>query len=472
MPRTTGCAAGTTTPSSASPPGRSRPSRSSSRPTSCCGEAAARAGSSPCSRSRTAGSTATAGHGPYALLGVRSCDLHAIAIHDRVLAGRVQADAHYAARREDAFIVAVSCTDPGGTCFCVSMGTGPRPEGGRDARFDLSLTELLDGGVHRFLVEVGSERGRRGAGGHRRRPRRRPTISPRRTRWRAPRPAGWAARWTPTGSRSCCTRAWRVPAGTTSRPGAWPAPTARWSARPASAPPWTTSPTSPATSPNGTGCGTPASTPTSPTSTAATVRDSTKSRYRQWMTHKLGSWIDQFGTSGLRRLRPVRHLVPRRHRHHRRGGRAPRSCRSRPVRSEVTTDADHRAVPSGAPVLRRTGRPRPPTCWPAAPSTCTSGRASSSSTRATPADHFYVLRHGRVAIEVRTPGPRRSVVGHGRGRGRRRLVVAGAPVPLDVRRPRRHRRPARSPSTRPACGSSARPTRVLGYDLMHAVRHG
>jgi ferredoxin len=28
------------------------------------------------------------------------------------------------------------------------------------------------------------------------------------------------------------------------------------------------------------------------------VRVSGRSRYRQWMTHKLGTWIDQFGTSG------------------------------------------------------------------------------------------------------------------------------------------------------------------------------
>jgi formate hydrogenlyase subunit 6/NADH:ubiquinone oxidoreductase subunit I len=28
------------------------------------------------------------------------------------------------------------------------------------------------------------------------------------------------------------------------------------------------------------------------------IRASTKSRYRQWMTHKLATWIDQFGTSG------------------------------------------------------------------------------------------------------------------------------------------------------------------------------
>ena len=31
---------------------------------------------------------------------------------------------------------------------------------------------------------------------------------------------------------------------------------------------------------------------------SSTMRSSTRSRYRQWMTHKLASWIDQFGTSG------------------------------------------------------------------------------------------------------------------------------------------------------------------------------
>lgn len=95
---------------------------------------------------------------PYALLGVRSCDLSALGIHDTVLTQRRFGDANYAARRSDAFVIAVACSDPGGTCFCVSMGTGPRPEQGRGAPFDLSLTELLDGG-HRFVVEVGTERG-------------------------------------------------------------------------------------------------------------------------------------------------------------------------------------------------------------------------------------------------------------------------------------------------------------------------
>ena len=97
---------------------------------------------------------------PYALLGVRSCDLSAIGIHDVVLTGRVHADVAYAARRSAAFVVAVTCSDPSGTCFCVSMGTGPRPRQGRGAPYDLSLTELIGPtGPHRFVVEVASERG-------------------------------------------------------------------------------------------------------------------------------------------------------------------------------------------------------------------------------------------------------------------------------------------------------------------------
>ena len=91
---------------------------------------------------------------PLALLGVRSCDLHAIAIQDRVFLGGPHTEADYAARREGAFVVALNCFEAGGTCFCVSMGTGPKAESG----YDLALTEILAGG-HRFLVETGSERG-------------------------------------------------------------------------------------------------------------------------------------------------------------------------------------------------------------------------------------------------------------------------------------------------------------------------
>ncbi len=92
-----------------------------------------------------------------ALLGIRSCDLAALAIHDRVLAGRAHADPDYAARRARTFVVAVSCARPGGTCFCASTGTGPRPRSG----FDLCLTELDDETGHRFVVEVATAAGRR-----------------------------------------------------------------------------------------------------------------------------------------------------------------------------------------------------------------------------------------------------------------------------------------------------------------------
>jgi sulfhydrogenase subunit beta (sulfur reductase) len=89
-----------------------------------------------------------------ALIGARSCDLHAIAIQDRVFLEGAATDPDYAARRAATFILAVNCGQAGGTCFCVSMATGPRVTRG----FDLALTELLDS-PHRFLVEVGSERG-------------------------------------------------------------------------------------------------------------------------------------------------------------------------------------------------------------------------------------------------------------------------------------------------------------------------
>ena len=86
---------------------------------------------------------------------MRSCELHAIAIQDRVFLGGAYTETDYEARREDLFVVAVNCFEPGGTCFCVSMDTGPKVKEG----YDLVLTEILDG-EHRLLVEAGTERGR------------------------------------------------------------------------------------------------------------------------------------------------------------------------------------------------------------------------------------------------------------------------------------------------------------------------
>lgn len=91
---------------------------------------------------------------PLALIGVRACELRAIEIQDRVFLRGRHTERDYERRRAGAFLVAVNCSDPAATCFCDSAGAGPAVEQG----FDLALTELLDGG-HRFLVEVGSRRG-------------------------------------------------------------------------------------------------------------------------------------------------------------------------------------------------------------------------------------------------------------------------------------------------------------------------
>jgi len=89
-----------------------------------------------------------------AFIGARACELAAIDVQDHVLRDGAHPDADYRARRDDVFVLAVHCGSPAGTCFCVSMGTGPRARAG----YDLAATELLDG-EHRFVVEVGTAAG-------------------------------------------------------------------------------------------------------------------------------------------------------------------------------------------------------------------------------------------------------------------------------------------------------------------------
>jgi sulfhydrogenase subunit beta (sulfur reductase) len=90
-----------------------------------------------------------------AFISARSCELHAIAIQDRVFMNGAYTDPRYKAKREQTFTVAINCAQAGGTCFCVSMNTGPKATSG----FDLALTEVLREGRHYFLVEVGTELG-------------------------------------------------------------------------------------------------------------------------------------------------------------------------------------------------------------------------------------------------------------------------------------------------------------------------
>ncbi len=86
-----------------------------------------------------------------AFLGVRACELAALGIQDRVFLGGPYTDEDYRARRRNALVVAVNCTTASSTCFCTSMGTGPEVRGG----YDIALTELDEG----FVLRAGTPEG-------------------------------------------------------------------------------------------------------------------------------------------------------------------------------------------------------------------------------------------------------------------------------------------------------------------------
>ncbi|HKJ77071.1 MAG TPA: 4Fe-4S dicluster domain-containing protein [Gammaproteobacteria bacterium] len=89
--------------------------------------------------------------GPLAVIGARACDLAALDLQDRHFLGGPGPDPHYQARREGLFLVAVDCSHPAETCFCVSTGDGPQVTAGHD----LALHEL----GHGYVVRSGTERG-------------------------------------------------------------------------------------------------------------------------------------------------------------------------------------------------------------------------------------------------------------------------------------------------------------------------
>ncbi len=88
---------------------------------------------------------------PIAVIGARGCDLSALALLDKHFLHGPYRDEHYAARRARLFVVGVHCTQPASTCFCASTGDGPRCTFG----YDLALAELDEG----FVVQARSERG-------------------------------------------------------------------------------------------------------------------------------------------------------------------------------------------------------------------------------------------------------------------------------------------------------------------------
>lgn len=229
----------------------------------------------------------------YAFLGVRPCELAAMAIQDHVLLGEHSSDSVYRARRQGVFIVAVNCTVSAPTCFCASMHTAPPAQ----ASFDIALTELVDPGRHVFLAEAGSRAGADVLAGLS------PVEAPPELREEAAQAIAKAVaaltrkvdtngiremlygafehpRWDDVAARclTCANCTMVCPTcfcvtvdDSTDITGTHAERWRRWDS---------------------------CFTQSFSYIHGGSVRTSAKSRYRQWLTHKFGSWIDQFGSSG------------------------------------------------------------------------------------------------------------------------------------------------------------------------------
>lgn len=93
---------------------------------------------------------------PLALVGVRPCDLAALATLDRVFAEGPYPDSVWSRGRRSAFVVAAACTESAATCFCASLGSGPGLPG---SGFDVGLVEIGEPNEPAWLVRAASEPG-------------------------------------------------------------------------------------------------------------------------------------------------------------------------------------------------------------------------------------------------------------------------------------------------------------------------
>lgn len=86
---------------------------------------------------------------PIAFFGARPCDVKALLIQDKVFLDKPYSDPRYQQRREKLFLITVNCTTSSNNCFCVGAGDSPEAKEG----YDMALTEIDSG----FLVQCGNE---------------------------------------------------------------------------------------------------------------------------------------------------------------------------------------------------------------------------------------------------------------------------------------------------------------------------
>ena len=91
----------------------------------------------------------------YAFIGVRACDIAALKELDKVFIEGEFKDRDYQTLREAALIIAVNCATVADNCFCASMNTGPEATYG----FDILLTEVLNEAEHFFTTQSATDKG-------------------------------------------------------------------------------------------------------------------------------------------------------------------------------------------------------------------------------------------------------------------------------------------------------------------------
>jgi sulfhydrogenase subunit beta (sulfur reductase) len=89
---------------------------------------------------------------PFAVFGLKACDLRSIEILDKVFLEEEFKDPFYVARRQKMFIISSDCFEPGESCFCNVLGERPFAQSG----FDLNVSQVKGG----FIIEVGSQKGK------------------------------------------------------------------------------------------------------------------------------------------------------------------------------------------------------------------------------------------------------------------------------------------------------------------------
>jgi len=89
---------------------------------------------------------------PFAIVGVKACDLKGFKVQDHVFKDHDYCDPFYIKARQENLIISADCTNTLDSCFCLALGIQPNPT----EDFDINLSQIKNG----FLVEIGSEKGK------------------------------------------------------------------------------------------------------------------------------------------------------------------------------------------------------------------------------------------------------------------------------------------------------------------------